>query len=85
MVTATTSSSVALQWTDTPANESGFRIERKTGAGGTWSQIASVGKDVTTYTNTGRAVNTTYHYRVRAYNAGGTSPYSNETSGTTDS
>ncbi len=69
-------------WTDV-ANETGYKIERKTGAGGTYSQIATVGADVVTYSNTGLASNTTYYYRVRATNAGGDSPYSNEANATT--
>ncbi len=65
------------------ANETGFKIERKTGAGGTYSQIATVGAGVVTYSNTGLVVNTNYYYRVRATNAGGDSPYSNEANATT--
>ena len=83
-LTATTisSSQINLSWTDV-ANETGFKIERKTGAGGTYSQIATVGAGVVTYNNTGLTVNTTYYYRVRATNAGGDSPYSDEVSATT--
>ncbi len=65
------------------ANETGFKIERKTGAGGTYSQIATVGAGVVAYSNTGLTPNTTYYYRVRATNAGGDSPYSNEANATT--
>ena len=63
-------------------NETGFKIERKTGAGGTYSQIATV-RPVVTYNDTGLATNTTYFYRVRATNAIGDSAYSNEASATT--
>ncbi len=80
--TAISSSQINLSWTDV-ANETGFKIERKTGAGGTYSQIATVGTGVVTYNNTGLTVNTTYFYRVRATNAGGDSPYSSEASATT--
>ncbi len=80
--TAISSSQINISWTDV-ANETGFKIERKTGAGGTYSQIATVGAGVVSYNNTGLTVNTTYYYRVRASNAGGDSPYSNEASATT--
>ncbi len=75
---ATSCSQIDLTWTDNANNENGFAIERKTGSGGTWAQIATVGANVTSYANTGLAASTTYYYRVRAYNAVGYSPYSNE-------
>jgi hypothetical protein len=80
---AASSSQVNLSWTDNTSNETGFKLERKTGSGGTYSQIATVGTNVTTYSNTGLAASTTYYYRVRATNAAGDSAYSNEASATT--
>jgi hypothetical protein len=76
-------SQINLAWTDNASNETGFKIERKTGAGGTYAQIATVAASVTTYSNTGLTVGTSYFYRVRATNAGGDSAYSNEASATT--
>jgi len=83
-LTATTisSSQINLNWTDNSPDETGFKIERKP-SGGTYSQIATVGANVTTYPDTGLAGNTTYYYKVRAYNDGGDSGYSNEASATT--
>jgi hypothetical protein len=83
--TAVSSSQINLAWTDNANNETGFKIERKTGAGGTYSQIATTGANATTYNNTGLAASTTYFYRVRANNASGDSAYSNEASATTQS
>ncbi len=80
---AASCSQINLSWTDNSNNETGFKIERKTGAGGSWSQIATVGANVTTYPSTGLSENTTYYYRVRAYNADGDSDYSNEPYATT--
>jgi titin len=80
--TTVSSTQINLSWADV-ANETGFKIERKTGVGGTYSQIATVGAGVVTYNNTGLAPNTTYYYRIRATNAGGDSPYSNEANATT--
>ena len=80
---AVSSSQINLNWTDTSANETGFKIERKTGASGTYSQIATAGANVTTYSDTGLTSNTTYYYRVRAYNTAGDSGYSNEANATT--
>ncbi|MDP3297216.1 MAG: fibronectin type III domain-containing protein, partial [Thermodesulfovibrionia bacterium] len=81
--TAMSSSQINLSWMDNSNNETGFKIERKKGATGTYSQVATVGVNVTTYSNTGLLANTTYYYRVRAYNSGGNSAYSNEAVATT--
>lgn len=81
---AVSSSQINLSWTDNSSNEDGFRIERATG-GGAFSEIATVGAGVTSYANTGLAASTAYSYRVRAYNAGGNSAYSNTASATTQS
>jgi len=79
---AISSSQINLSWTDRSDNETGFKIERKTGSG-SYSQIATVPANTTTYSNTGLSPLTTYTYRVRAYNASGDSGFSNEASATT--
>ncbi len=76
--TAVSDSRIDLAWADNAGDESGFKIERKTGAGGTYAEIATVGANVTGYSDTGLTANTQYFYRVRAYNTGGHSAYSNE-------
>jgi subtilisin family serine protease len=78
-------SRINLSWTDSSNAESGFRIERKQGSGGTYSEIATVSENVTTYGNTGLEASTTYYYRVNAYDGGGNSEYSNEVHATTSS
>jgi tartrate-resistant acid phosphatase type 5 len=85
-LTATSSSGtqVNLLWTDTANNEDGFRIERCQNAGCTnFAEIAQVGTNVTTYSDGGRAPETTYVYRLRAFNSGGASGYSNTAQVTT--
>ena len=77
------SSRIDLLWIDNSNNEVGFKIERKEGAGGIYSQIATVGPNVTTYSDMGLAPGTTYYYKVRTYNEGGDSNYSNEANATT--
>ena len=77
--------SAKLTWTDNSDNEWGFSIERKRAVGGTtiknFSVIATVGQDVTTYTDSGPFQSgSTYIYRVSAYNDAGFSDYSNEAS-----
>ena len=82
--TADSKSQIRFAWTDNATNEDGFRIERCKGSTCTnFAQIATVGPNVTAYPNTGLNANTTYRYRVRAYNASGTSAYSNVVSATT--
>ena len=73
---AVSSTRIDLTWTDSSNNEDGFKIERSPD-GTTFTQIATVGANVTTYANTGLTCATFYHYRVRAYNANGNSAYSN--------
>ncbi|MGD0649829.1 MAG: fibronectin type III domain-containing protein [Verrucomicrobiia bacterium] len=84
--TAVSINQINLGWTDNAANEDGFKIERapdNSGTPGTWTQIATVSSNVTIYSDTGLSATTTYWYRVRAYNSGGNSDYSNQASATT--
>ncbi len=74
---------IDLTWTDNSASETAYRLERKTGASGTWDEIATLEPNVTTYSDTGLAAPVTYVYRVRAANPVGYSGYSNEASATT--
>jgi CSLREA domain-containing protein len=69
-VTAFTNSSIRVDWNDNSTNESGFRIQRKSGAADStfaFTNVTTVGANVTTYNNTGRADCTTYTYRVNAF------------------
>ena len=84
--TAISQSQINLSWTDNSSSETGFKIERSlTGGGSGFSQIATTTASVTTYSDTGLNPDTTYYYRVRAYNAAGNSNYSNEASASTQS
>ena len=79
-------SQIALSWTDNSTNETGFAIERAPDTGGspgTYAQITTVNANVITYTNASLTANTTYWYRIRSFNSGGFSPYSNQTNATT--
>ena len=67
-------SHVALSWTDRSDNEAGFKVERKDGASGSWRQIATVAANDTSYADDDNLkAGVDYCYRVRAYNAVGTS------------
>ena len=82
--TAVSSSQINVAWNDRSSDETGFTIDRATNATFT-SGLASfnVGANVTTYSDTGLAAATTYYYRVRAFNAAGSSANSNTASATT--
>jgi hypothetical protein len=81
--TSVSAAQINLSWQDNSGNETGFKIERKPCSSGTWSQIASVAANVTSYQDTGLAAATCYAYRVRAYNGCGDSAYSNEATAAT--
>lgn len=70
---------VRLAWDDNSSDEDGFKIERSPD-GANWSQIATVARNTTAYTDTGLSCNTAYAYRLRAYHANGDSDYSNTAS-----
>ena len=72
---------ITLSWTDNANNEDGFKIERSSD-GSSFTQIATVGANAESYTNTGLASGSTYYYRVRAHNSVGDSAYSNTASAT---
>jgi hypothetical protein len=77
-------SQIDLSWVDNSSNESEYRIERCQGASCTsFVQIATVGPDAETYSDTTVAPDKAYRYRVRAANGAGVSTASNVASATT--
>ena len=79
--TAVSRTQINLSWVDNSGNETGFKIERCKNANCTnYVEVGQVGANVTTFADTGLTKNTTYRYRVRAFNAGGNSGYSNAVS-----
>ncbi|MBX7246141.1 MAG: fibronectin type III domain-containing protein [Candidatus Sumerlaeaceae bacterium] len=82
--TAVSQTQINLTWTDNSSNETGFIVGRGTTSGGPYTDIASVGANVTSYNNTtGLSANTTYYYVVRATNTGVDSANSAQASATT--
>ncbi|MGB9082143.1 MAG: carboxypeptidase regulatory-like domain-containing protein, partial [Desulfuromonadaceae bacterium] len=81
--TVASSNQINLLWVDNANNETGYKIERKTGADGTYALIAAVAANDTIYSDTTLSASTTYYYRVCATNDVGDSGYSNEYSATT--
>lgn len=68
-------SQIDLKWVDNANNETGFQVERSLN-GTTFTKIADLAANVTTYQNTGLTAATLYYYRVRALNEAGASAYS---------
>lgn len=84
MAAAVSASQINLAWTDNSGDESGFKIEHCTGSACVdFAQIAQVGANVTAYSDAGLTPATTFTYRVRAFNSGGNSDYSNSAEATT--
>ena len=73
---AISSTTVELTWEDNSYDEEGFGIERKTGE--EWEVAGTVGVDTETFTDTTLSPETSYTYRVSAFNSDGVSAYSNE-------
>jgi fibronectin type 3 domain-containing protein len=74
----TGASTIVLNWTDNSNNEDGFAIEQSTN-GTNFTQINTVGVNVTSYTVSGLTPQATYYFRVRAYNAFNGQSYSGYT------
>jgi len=72
---------VKLDWADHSSTEQGFRIERSLDRMN-FTQIRTVGSNVTSMVDANLDPFTSYYYRVQAYNALGTSGYS-QTGGVT--
>jgi subtilisin family serine protease len=80
--TAVSSSRIDLAWTDNATNEAGFKVERSTD-GVTFTQIALLLANATSWANTSLPAATTYTYRVRAYESANHSAFSNSATATT--
>ena len=89
---ASSPTQIGFTWTDNATGEDGYKVERKIGAG-SYSQIAALAANATSYSDSGLTDGTTFTYRVRAFNSlpnppgaasvEGDSLYSNEVSVTT--
>jgi len=79
---ATSTSSVSVSWADNSTDESGFKVERSAN-GVDFAEIASLGANATSFSDTGLSARTGYWYRVRAFSGVGNSAYSNTGSVTT--
>ncbi len=76
-------SQIDLTWEDNSNNETGFKLERQSGSD-SYSLLVTLGANETSYSDKAAEENTTYSYRIFAFNAAlDVSEYSNEVSSTT--
>ena len=68
---------VLVAWIDV-ATETGYRIERRTEDPNSWAVISTLASNTTSYADTNVIGGVEYWYRVQAFNANGSSPYSNQ-------
>ena len=80
---SSTKNTITISWTNNATNALGLYVQNSSSATGPWKTIALLPANTTTYTDKGLFKNTTYWYRVQAYNLSGTSGSSNVVSGTT--
>ncbi len=81
--TAVSTSEANLTWEDNSDNEEGFRVERSLSGSGSWTTVGTLPANTISYNNLGLTADTTYYYRVLAYNIHGDSGWSNTASVTT--
>jgi pyruvate/2-oxoglutarate dehydrogenase complex dihydrolipoamide acyltransferase (E2) component len=75
---------ITLSWIDGATNEAGFVLERKIDTASTWTALATLASNTTTYRDTTAVTSLTYVYRVRSFNTGGnTAGFSNEATAAT--
>ncbi|WP_404985583.1 LamG-like jellyroll fold domain-containing protein [Chryseobacterium sp. M5] len=75
-------SSLTVNWNDNATNETNYVLERSTN-GTSFTVIATLPANTTTYNEAGLTPNTQYYYRVKAVNATESSVYTSNTSVTT--
>ena len=81
--TATSSTSISLTWADNSDNENGFEIHARSPFTPFFIYQNSVGRNVTSYTNSGLSPSATVIYEIVAFNAAGKSAPSNTANATT--
>lgn len=80
---AISSQQVTLTWNTDASDILGFKLERRTDTNASWVQIEDIAPTATSHNDFTVEPATTNYYRLRAYNLGGNSPYSNTTNAIT--
>jgi hypothetical protein len=69
IATTVSSSSISLSWLDNSDNEVGFVVQRSLSSTGGFVEVAALTVDTTTHLNEGQHSDTTYDFRVAAFNS----------------
>lgn len=80
---ADSSDRIDLTWVDHSLDELGFELERLAPSDPDWVILANLAADSTGFSDLSVAPSTSYSYRIRSYNASGSSLHSNVASATT--
>jgi hypothetical protein len=72
-----TDKSIRLGWSEIP-QAWGYIVESRISPTNTWTQIANIGREVTSFVHEDLRPSTPYYYRIKAYNGAGDSGYSAE-------
>lgn len=80
--TAQSKNNISLAWSDNSTGEDGFHIESSSN-GTNWSSLVTLGSNVTAYNNINLLPDSTWYYRVRAFEAAENSAWSNTANATT--
>jgi hypothetical protein len=77
------STQIDLKWQDNSSNELGFVVQRSLNGGATWSNLAAVPVNATSFSDLSAGPRMSYVYRIVAYNTAGLSSPSNVAGATT--
>lgn len=81
--TAVSPTQVNLTWNADGSDKLGYKLEHRLTTSASWEEIEKIPAGVMTYNDFGLQPSTTNYYRLRAYNLGGNSSYSNTTNAIT--
>lgn len=73
---------IRLNWKDEAKDEAGYKVSRKKGSG-SWQSVADLDKNTESFTDRSVIADTTYVYRVKAYNNSSETEYSDSASAST--
>jgi fibronectin type 3 domain-containing protein len=62
----TSSSGITVSWKDNSSDETGFRVERSSNGGQSWTLVTTTSANAESFSDSGLQSSTTYHYRVAA-------------------